>query len=620
MPREELNRTKLSTPDRMACLHCGATVDVAGHPPFSAILCPECGKTFPLPVPFGNYVLLEQIAEGGMGAVYKGFDPALKRPVAIKVLLKQFGDDPDFVRQFEHEAQTLAALNNPNVAQVYTAGKESGQPYIVMELVDKGRFDVMIKKKQPLEEALVVKTTLDVVRGLRAAAALGIAHGDVKPENILFGKEGHAKVVDFGLAKFKGEEWKPGIVWGTPFFISPEVARGKRPTMQSDIYSLGCTLYYALCGKMPFNKPKIEDTVIARFTEKPISLIEHRPDLHRETVAAVERMMEVDTQRRYPNYDSLMQDMAAAQRAIEQGPGAAPATKMPAQSHAKWWIASGSATLLAAIMVWMISGKQQKAPPPGPKPPRVIKFAPSTPARPSTGTPSSAAPSPSAPSPTALSPAKAPVIADDAARYSAWRDGVTGGTGFEPWVLRNGPDAGFFIGSSAQNAGIGNIDASGKAWGLFAHNKGMASAWRRFSAGPLAVSSQRFDIDFDHGNLGEAGSSVGIGLQNAASNTLWEVYLPGDGANYMYRDGDGEHDSGIPKSTESLHISFRLTTAKDYTAEIAAGFSMKKYKGRLVDDPDKGVAQVHIWNLDAGSGSSRDVYINRMTILPAGKR
>ena len=148
----------------------------------------------------------------------------------------------------------------------------------------------------------------------------------------------------------------------------------------------------------------------------------------------------------------------------------------------------------------------------------------------------------------------------------------------------------------------------------------MASAWRRFSGGPLAVSSQRFDIDLDHGEAGVAGASIGVGVQNAASNTLWEFFLPGEAANYQYRDGDGEHDSGIPKSAEGLHVSFRLTSSKDYSVEIAAGFSMKKFKGRLIDDPDKAVVQAHVWNLDAGAGSTHDVYVNRMAILPAGKR
>ncbi len=131
---------------------------------------------------------------------------------------------------------------------------------------------------------------------------------------------------------------------------------------------------------------------------------------------------------------------------------------------------------------------------------------------------------------------------------------------------------------------------------------------------------QRFDIDFDHGALSSSGSSVGVGLQNAASNTLWEFFLTGDSDHYMLRDAEGLRDSGIPKSDESLHISFRLTAAKEYMAEIAAGLSMKKFKGRIIDDADQLVAQVHVWNLDAGSGSAHDVYVNRMTILPAGKR
>ncbi|HEY8241253.1 MAG TPA: serine/threonine-protein kinase, partial [Kiritimatiellia bacterium] len=261
MSDEELTGIHFESPERIECLFCGAPIDTANHPPFSTVLCPECGKSFALPVAYGKFVLLELLAVGGMGAVFKGFDPALKRAVAVKVLQRQFGENQEFVAQFEHEAQMLAALNNPNIVQVYAAGNEGGSPFIAMELVDRGRLDSHIKQKGPLDEAFVLRTAVDVARGLRAAAAIGLAHGDVKPGNILYDKTGTAKVVDFGLARFKGESWQPGVIWGTPYFIAPEVVRGKQPNIQADIYSLGCSLYYALAGKFPFDKPKIEDTV-----------------------------------------------------------------------------------------------------------------------------------------------------------------------------------------------------------------------------------------------------------------------------------------------------------------------------------------------------------------------
>lgn len=283
MADEALTDISFETPKKMACLHCRQTFDVEGKKAFELVVCPACGKSFALPVQFSNYVLLELLGVGGMGAVFRGYDPALKRSVAIKVMRRHLGSDPGFTHQFEHEAQILAALNHPNVVQVYAAGKEQGQHYIVMELVDQGRLESLIRQSGRLDEPFVVHMAVDVIRGLKSAADIGLAHGDLKPDNILFDRQGRAKVVDFGLARFKGEKWEPGVIWGTPFFIAPEVVRGKQPNPQSDIFSLGCTLFYALIGKHIYDKESIQETVLARFKEKPPSLLLLRPEIHPET-------------------------------------------------------------------------------------------------------------------------------------------------------------------------------------------------------------------------------------------------------------------------------------------------------------------------------------------------
>ena len=191
---------------------------------------------------------------------------------------------------------------------------------------------------------------------------------------------------------------------------------------------------------------------------------------------------------------------------------------------------------------------------------------------------------------------------------------MTGGTGFSPWTLRCGQYSGFFIGSSTSNAGEGDIDKAGKAWGMFAREKDVASAWRTFSEGPLTVGSRKFVIDFDHGLI-EKGGSVGLGLQNAASNTLWEFFFPGGAEHYTVRDAGGERDSGIPFSQGSVRVEFRLTSPTEYVAVIIADTSTITLKGALITADDQQVRVVHVWNYNAGEGSPHDVYFNHIAIV-----
>ena len=141
-----------------------------------------------------------------------------------------FGGNPEFVETFRREAQAAAALNHPNIVQIYSFGVSHGQPYMVMELLEGGRMDQMIAAGELLNEALVLKIALDVAEGLNAAAAINLIHGDVKPENILLDNNGIAKVVDFGLARFK-ESSEGGTakgIWGTPLLYCTRKTQGSR--------------------------------------------------------------------------------------------------------------------------------------------------------------------------------------------------------------------------------------------------------------------------------------------------------------------------------------------------------------------------------------------------------
>ncbi len=296
----------------IACSKCSQPIDVAASAPFTLIHCPVCSAEMRVPARFANFILLSQLGKGGMGAVYKAYDETLGRTVALKVMQQSIGQDRAFVEQFLQEARALAAINHPHIVQIYSYGEDNGQPYIVMELVDGNRLDHLQEKHKALDELFVLQTAVQVIQGLQAANAAGMTHGDIKPANILYDKAGSAKVADFGLARFKGEKPKPGEVWGTPYYVAPEVVKGQAPDAGSDIYSLGGTLYHVLTGEPPFNCETVTDTVLLRFKEPAPDPRVFKNSVTPKTAAILLRTLEMDPFARYPTYESLLKDITVA--------------------------------------------------------------------------------------------------------------------------------------------------------------------------------------------------------------------------------------------------------------------------------------------------------------------
>ena len=290
-----------------ACPKCGAMLDIEGLPAFTAVQCPSCEFEFQAPARFGTFVLLQLLGAGGMGGVYRARDEGLNREIAIKVMLKSLGDDPQFVETFQREAQAAAKLNHPHIAQIYAFGQEKGQPYIAMELVSGGSLDKMMTAQGPMDPTVVIHIGEQIAEGLREAADAGLVHGDVKPENILFDNDKNAKLVDFGLAAMN---CGPGNdVWGTPYYIAPEKVRRQKSDFRSDIYSLGATLYHAIAGVPPFDGEDATAVVKARFDGPPKKMSEFRGNVPEAVDALIMRMLQVEPQTRYPTYGSLLGDM-----------------------------------------------------------------------------------------------------------------------------------------------------------------------------------------------------------------------------------------------------------------------------------------------------------------------
>jgi len=381
--------------EKLACHACGGRIDVTQVMPFTSVECPHCHVQTPVPARLGNFLLFKQLGSGAMGAVYQAFDTSLKRHVAIKVLLQSLGRDPKFVQQFMAEARALAALNHPNICQIYSCGTEKQQPYIVMELVSGGRLDKTMAKSGSLEEMAVLRLGLEVAEGLRAAHKAGLTHGDIKPENILFSKSGAAKVVDFGLASFAGAGKAASEIWGTPYYIAPEKLKGQAGDHRSDIYSLGATLFHLLTGKPPFDAATAQQTALARLERPAPDVRELKPSVHPATAALLARTLEMEQASRYPNYDSLLADLRRALSGLEEAAKQKPGKRVE-RNFAAWIPAVLGAVVLVAAGVFYLKPKPRPSRIETPSPRPGLAVVSNRQASASVSTPPLAAPSPSA--------------------------------------------------------------------------------------------------------------------------------------------------------------------------------------------------------------------------------
>lgn len=292
------------------CPECGADLPSGGEP-LAETTCSVCNKKVMVPGRLGQYHLLRLIGAGGMGAVYEGIDTGLQRKIAVKVILRDKAEeDPTFIESFKREAQAAARLNSVNIVGVYAFGESEGQPYLVMELVQPDALDKMMKSG-PVDAVTVLSIGKQIAQGLKAAAEHGLVHGDVKPENILINEAREAKLADFGIAALAGAKAAANNeVWGTPYYIAPETLRRQKVDLRADIYSLGATLYHAIAGVPPFEGETAVDVMKARLLGPARPLTEVMPGCPEAIAKIVMRMLEAEPTRRYPNYDSLLADIA----------------------------------------------------------------------------------------------------------------------------------------------------------------------------------------------------------------------------------------------------------------------------------------------------------------------
>jgi len=268
----------------------------------------------------GNFLLERELGRGGMGGVYMGRDKMLDRPVAVKVMLKEYGADAEFVEKFKREAQAAARLIHPNIAQIYSYGIADGMPYIAMELVAGGSLDQLMKNSgASIDIPRVMKICEQVAQALRCAADQGLVHGDVKPENVLLDANGNAKLVDFGLAAMQKDTDE---IWGTPYYIAPEKVKKEPVDYRADMFSLGGTIYHALTGVAPFEGDDAAAVVRKRFEGAPVPPSAIRPDISPQIDALVLKMLALNPADRFPSFEALLQEFG---RVMATGLTASPA-------------------------------------------------------------------------------------------------------------------------------------------------------------------------------------------------------------------------------------------------------------------------------------------------------
>ncbi len=208
----------------------------------------------------GHYEIVEELGRGGMGVVYKGYEPALGRFVAIKELSPSLAHDPNLVERFLREARSMAALNDPHIIQVYFIGTDeaSGQPFFAMEFVEGDSLSGLLKREGKLSVENSLKILHQAAQGLATAHDKGVVHRDIKPGNLMLTPRGNVKIADFGIAlatqDFAKKLTSTGEFVGTPGYLSPEVCMGKTVDQRSDIFSLGIVLFEMLTGRVPFTE------------------------------------------------------------------------------------------------------------------------------------------------------------------------------------------------------------------------------------------------------------------------------------------------------------------------------------------------------------------------------
>jgi eukaryotic-like serine/threonine-protein kinase len=269
-----------------------------------------------VPEYIGRYKVVERIGKGAMGAVYSAIDEQLGRPVAVKLMLAAFEEDPDLRERFYREARITGQLAHRNIVTVFDLGEYNGRPFIVMELLDGLPLNEHLRSEIPPTLDAKLNLMIQVCDGLQNAHQAGIVHRDIKPSNLMVQPDGSLKVLDFGVARLASSNLTAaGMLLGTPEYMSPEQARGQKMDARADVFSAAGVFYFMLSGRAPFGTRDLRQVLHGIINDEPPALDDQQaPESLRHVLA---KGLAKDPERRYQQCADMRVELDQVRRALD---------------------------------------------------------------------------------------------------------------------------------------------------------------------------------------------------------------------------------------------------------------------------------------------------------------